>query len=44
MDSGGGYLDEGMAPLNSHDQSKEERQIEKIDEAYTKVIRRFRKR
>ncbi|CAO3629012.1 unnamed protein product [Mucor hiemalis] len=43
MDSGGGYINEGKAPFHNI-QDTEERQIEKIDEAYTKVIRRFRKR
>ncbi|KAG2202413.1 hypothetical protein INT47_008884 [Mucor saturninus] len=43
MDSGAGYLNEGpIYDLKS--ERNEDRHLEKIDEAYIKVIRKFRKR
>lgn len=45
MDSGGGYINDSPAIAhNLKNEYNEERRIEKIDEAYTKVMRRFRKR
>lgn len=43
MDSGAGYLNEGMA-YDLKSERNEDRHLEKIDEAYIKVIRKFRKR
>ncbi|KAL7319777.1 hypothetical protein PS15m_002871 [Mucor circinelloides] len=50
MDSGGGFLDEtatntdNNAALAAHQEHIEQRHIDKIDEAYVNITRKFRKR
>lgn len=44
MDSGAGYLNQGNTVYDLKSERNEDRHLEKIDEAYVKVTRKFRKR